>query len=184
MMSDALNHYKSKWQLSEPKKVTATLTSEIYKVIFKDTAAILKILTPAGTRDEQNGALALRYFNGIGSAHLIDFDPGAHLIEYIGGNTAASQFSNLKDFEASQVICSVVSQLHRARHEELPAQLSTLEKWFQSLFNKSAGENCPAEFIKASDAARVLIQSQRDVTVFHAYPVDAGNLIGFARQQA
>ena len=82
-MSDTttLDHYLAAWGLSDPRLLARTRTSHVYTVTHGAKTVVLKLLT-SSAKEEQRGALALRYFDGQGAVRLLRHADGAHLMEY------------------------------------------------------------------------------------------------------
>jgi streptomycin 6-kinase len=163
---DQLNFYFEKWNLTHPIKVTETPTSLIYKVQFNSKDAVLKILTPLGKEDEADGASVLRCYNGKGAARLLDYDEGAHLLDFIDGQLLKSLVVDGNDQQATQIICQVVSKLH-SYSGKLPPGLTSMQENFSALW--SAAENEPRDsiYVSASKIASRLLDSEKKQTLLH-----------------
>ncbi|MGB1286536.1 MAG: aminoglycoside phosphotransferase family protein, partial [Aggregatilineales bacterium] len=84
-MTDTLQYYLAKWELTAPEQLAETFTSTVYTVQQNDRTVVLKILNLVGVEDEQNGAAALQHFAGHGAVKLLNADTNAHLLEYVPG---------------------------------------------------------------------------------------------------
>jgi streptomycin 6-kinase len=165
-MNQQLNHYLVNWQLNSPRPLAATSSSYVFKVSYQNQNAVLKILTPKGVIDEKNGATALIYFNGHGAVEVYEADAGAQLLEFVPGENLA-EFAKSDHVEATQIICSVLKQIHSPRQLPSPNNYVTLEKRFRSLKLKSLETDCPVEFIEAAEVANELLHSQYEHVVLH-----------------
>lgn len=142
-----------------------TATSSVYLVNHHGVKAVLKLLKPPGIRDEANGAVALKYFNGAGAVRLLESDCNAHLLEYVPGDTLKSLVLKGEDKAATEIIGSVLTQLHSAR-EAAPPPLTPLAVRFESLFRRAA-QDPGSVYAKAASVATSLLAGQRNPCVLH-----------------
>lgn len=167
-MKQKLNQYKDKWLLSDFKKICQTHTSTIYKTHYQNQPAILKLLSPAGQKDESNGANALKHFQGHGAAKVFKADGQAHLLEYIDGENLSSLVRKQEDEQATQIISQVLAKIHQSSLNSLPKQnLSSLSERFKKLFVPNqllADQSLQA---RAIAIANELLQQQTDQVVLH-----------------
>jgi streptomycin 6-kinase len=164
-----LNYYLSAWNLSNPKFLTQTMTSQIYTVTYDTGTAVLKLLSPSET-DEQRGAVALRHFDGHGAVRLINYDEGAHLMEYAAGDELVTLVERGEDENATRIIAQVIKELHCVPQNSPHAGLFLLERWFGGLFNKAAADReagIESIYVRSASLAKRLLAAQRDVRVLH-----------------
>jgi streptomycin 6-kinase len=164
-----LNYYLSAWNLSNPKFLTQTMTSQIYTVTCGSETAILKLLLPPET-DEQRGAVALRHFDGHGAVRLLRCDEGAHLMEYAAGEELVTLVERGEDENATRIIAQVIKQLHSVPLDIPTEGLVPLEHWFGGLFNKAAADRqagIESIYVRSASLAKRLLAAQRDVCVLH-----------------
>lgn len=165
-----LDSYLEKWQLSHPHPLTQTHTSHIYTVIHNGETVILKLLKPLGLDDEKNGAVALRHFDGHGAVRLLQADNHAHLLEYANGDDLVRLVNQGDDELATNIMADVLNQFHSL---PLPAHLdglTTLRRWFRSLFNKAREQKeqgIVSIFTRATDVAENLLSHPQDICVLH-----------------
>jgi streptomycin 6-kinase len=164
-----LYDYLAKWNLSNPRFLTQTMTSHIYTVTYETETVILKVLSPSEV-DEQRGGVALRYFDGHGAVRLLRYDETAQLMEYAAGDELVSLVERGEDENATRIIARVIRQLHSVPQNLPDSGLFTLERWFESLFNKAASERqagIDSIYVRSASLARRLLAEQRDVRVLH-----------------
>jgi streptomycin 6-kinase len=168
-MSDQLTHYLNLWNLSNPQLLAQTVTSHIYIVTFGKTRAALKLLTPMGTKDERNGAVALRYFNGHGAVQLFREDEQAHLLEYVDGEDLTALVKRNEDEQATEIIADVLNKLHAVRTSTQDiTSLTPLSLWFRSLFQKAeSDQHTHSIYVRAARLAEKLLATPHDVHVLH-----------------
>lgn len=158
--------YLQKWNLSEPRKIASTRTSEVYLVDFRGQSAVLKALTEIGKRDEASGEIALRCFNGNGSVRLLESDHGAHLLSYADGKSLKELVAKGRDAEATEVVCQVIKKLHF--QPQVPTEsLKSIEDVFQSLFQRASLNQSDPVFARAANCASGLLGIKSDQVVLH-----------------
>jgi len=134
-MSD-LKTYLDKWSLTGPEKIASTFTSDVYKVHNSNGEIyVLKVLNDVGKEDEAAGAYFLSHVDGQGTARILEFDEGAHLLEFIPGVTLREGIGEHNDLEKTAVIADVVKKMHSVSVDALPKQLVSLERRFASLLD-------------------------------------------------
>lgn len=146
-----LDDYLKKWNLRDPFLLEKTPTSHVYKVKSKNNTFVLKLLTTLGVEDETNGAIALKYFDGIGSVSLIEHDSSAHLLEYADGTNLKQLVKNGQDKKATEIIAQTVLKLQSNRRKPIPNKLTPLKVRFQSLTNR------PRDDLLIFEKAKILI---------------------------
>lgn len=163
-----LAYYLSIWELTKPQMFASTPTSTVYKVQRQQQTMVLKLLTELGMKDEQRGALALRFFAGQGAVSLFEADTGAHLLDYIDGPALSTLSLQGEDATATKIIASILNQLHAPRSQPFPVQLTALRRWFRSLFRQAeADATSHSMFQRAAQLAEELLNKPQDVAVLH-----------------
>src|SRR5262249_51815662 len=137
--TNKLNHYLAAWALSNPQLLTQTITSQIYTVTRGAETFVLKLLSPS-EREEQRGALSLRYFDGHGAVRLLRYDEGAQLMEYAAGEELVTLVERGEDQRATGIIAQVITQLHSVPQDAPHDGLVPLDRWFAALFAKAAAD--------------------------------------------
>ncbi len=170
-MSDnkKLNYYLAAWNLSNPQLLTQTVTSHIYTVTHDTETVILKLLSLSET-EEQNGAMALRYFDGRGAVRLLRYDEGAHLLEYAAGDELVTLVERGEDENATRIIAQVINQLHSVPQKAPRDGLFMLERWFRALFNKAAADRqagIESIYVRSASLTERLLADQHEVRVLH-----------------
>jgi streptomycin 6-kinase len=158
--------YLLQWGLTDPQLLADTATSVVYKVRRDGRDAVLKILNRTGTLDEAGGAVALRYFDGVGAVRLLDHDAGAQLLEYAGGADLVSLVTAGHDAWATDIIVDVLNRLHQPRPDRPIAGLTPLAHRFASLFRHATTSEDPL-FKRAAAIAERLLGSQTFQCVLH-----------------
>jgi streptomycin 6-kinase len=167
-LSDALTHYLDTWNLSDPQLLAETVTSKVYTVTTDGTQVILKILNPLET-EEQNGAIALRYFGGRGTVRLLCYDDGAHLLEYADGEDLSAMARNGHDDQATAIIADVLNEFHSV-NGSWPDELPTLNRWFRYLFRKAdedRNSGLNTLYVRGANVAEKLLTEPVEVRVLH-----------------
>ncbi len=168
-MSNRLDEYLKKWDLSDPQPLATTASSHVYTVTFEGTRVVLKLITEYGF-EEREGAIALRYFDGHGAVRLLRDDEHAHLVEYVVGDDLVSMVRNGGDDEATAIIGDVLNQLHQPNSKPLPDNLTGLKRWFRSLFERATTDQqngLNTIYTRAAPLAEKLLNDPRDVRVLH-----------------
>lgn len=164
-----LKNYLTAWDLSDPRLLTQTMTSQIYTVTHETGTVILKLLSPSET-DEQRGAVALQYFDGHGAVRLLRYDEGAHLMEYAAGRELVTLVQHGGDQHATRIIAQVIQQLHGVARNIPHDGLVRLERWFDALFDRAASDRqagIDSIYVRSASLARRLLDDQREVRVLH-----------------
>ena len=161
-----LKQYLEKWELFDPKKITKTPTSQIFKVRHKDDYLILKILTEAGKQYEALGAKALKYYNGCGAVRLIKDDPGAHLLAYIDGKKLEDHVLQGKDRESNKIICEVLGKIHK-KETLIKSNFLRMKLHLESLFSRAQLEGKGSIFDEAAIIAKSLLATEDNIVLLH-----------------
>ncbi|MBZ0301324.1 MAG: phosphotransferase [Anaerolineae bacterium] len=170
-MRETLNHYLAAWNLVDPRPLAETATSHLFIVrTVDDEAAVLKLLTPLGVKDEHHGAAALRRFDGQGAVRLLQWDAGAHLLDYVEGDDLTVLVRQGGDAQATRIIAGVLNHLHRVRPETSPDDLVPLRRWFRMLFWQAEADQqrgVRSLYTQAAPLADRLLNDPREVCVLH-----------------
>ena len=163
--------YISRWNLTPDGKPIITHSSQLLPVIYKDKAAILKI---AIAEEEFRGALLMKWWNGTGAVRVLEHDGAALLMERIVGKQTLTQMvKEGHDNEASRIICDVAAKLHLT-HDNSPASLVPLNRWFNALEIVASQEG--GVLSQALSTADYLLASQIDIVVQHG-DLHHGNIL-------
>ncbi|MET0299564.1 MAG: aminoglycoside phosphotransferase family protein [Flavitalea sp.] len=166
-----IDFYLKNWSLTADGDVLLRRSGIILPVIQNGMRGILKIAT---TREEQSGARLMVYWNGTGAARVLEFDGDALLIERASGTRSLMQLVlDNKDDEATEIICEVVSELHKPRIGLAPGLVPLAER-FNSLFALHAG----GMFDQCVRSAEMLLQHPRDIVLLHG-DIHHGNILDF-----
>jgi streptomycin 6-kinase len=167
-LNQALQHYITAWNCSNPQPLAQTLTSHVYTVTHDEANVILKILTPYGT-EERIGVLALRHFKGHGAVRLLRSDDGAQLLEYADGENLTGLVKNGQDETATAIIGDVVNALHAAEAAP-PEGITTLRHWFRALFLQAEQDRDKAKdgiLIRAAHIADTVLAQPHNPRILH-----------------
>lgn len=164
-MSHNIKPYLTRWNLTQPQRLTTTATSYIYRVQQKGVPAVLKVLTPTGQHDERHAPDVLRHFDGRGSVRLLAADEGAHLLEYVPGESLV-HLAETDDAAATRLIAGVLNQLHHNPQTE-GVQAGSLRRRFRALFERASLPESDTLFGRAARLADALLSNARDVRVLH-----------------
>jgi streptomycin 6-kinase len=173
-MTGHLERYLTRWNLTQPQHLTETATSRVYRVQREGAPAVLKVLTPTGRHDERHAPHVLRHFDGRGSVHLLAADAGAHLLEYVPGDSLES-LAGTDDAAATRVIAGVLNQLHHNPQTE-SVQAWSLRRRFRALFERARLPGSAAVFGRAARLADTLLSDAQEVRVLHG-DVHHGNIL-------
>jgi streptomycin 6-kinase len=165
-MTDSIHHYLTAWNLTEPTLLVQTATSTIYTVQCGDETVILKLIKPNGI-EERAGAEALRCFDGDGAVRLLRSDEDAHLLEYADGHDLTGLVKRGRDEDATVIIADVLNQLHSAYLGRQPEGLTSLSRWFDSLFRRASGVADEDIYRRGAKVARKLLDHPQQQTVLH-----------------
>lgn len=165
-MNDLLSKYCQSWQLSEPRLLTSTFTSDVYLVCFNGSQAVLKILNEKGKQFEVRGAAVLKCFNGNGAVRIFQADEGAHLLEYVDGPPLRSIVEEGDDTFATEIVCQVIEKLH-SYDGPIPNELISMERNFRALFLRAKQEPLDSLYVKAARLAEKLLATEQETKVLH-----------------
>lgn len=165
-MNERLRALCESWDLHDPSLMASTFTSDVFKVRFQRSFAVLKILNEKGMAFETNSAIALRCFEGNGAVQLFRSDEGAQLLEFADGSQLKSLIAENVDSRATEIISDVVSRLHRYSGP-IPTGLIRMERNFQSLFLKAKAVPLDSIYVEGAKRAEYLLETERDLRVLH-----------------
>lgn len=164
------NDYIEKWGLQDTRQLAATATSKIYKVMWNEKPAVLKIYTSFGKIDEKGGSVALECFNGVSAVYLYRHDDNAQLLEYVGGSDLKSFVIMGEDEKATAIVGNVLNSLHSTYTGHISSELTPLKTRFRSLFKKAKQDRKQGQvsiYTKAADVAEMLLETQTNLCVLH-----------------
>jgi streptomycin 6-kinase len=167
--NEKLNSYLAAWNLSVPKLLKKTITSQIYTVVYKTETAILKVLSSTET-DEQRGAIALRYFDGHGAVRLYHYDDGAQLMEYAAGDELVTLVEHGKDENATRIMGQVINEIHNVPQDRTYSGMLMLDQWFGALMQKAALDKQVGKesiYVRSAKLAEWLLSDQREICALH-----------------
>ncbi|WP_339385818.1 aminoglycoside phosphotransferase family protein [Burkholderia sp. Ac-20379] len=137
--------------------------------------AMLKI---SQAPEEQAGSRLMVWWDGDGAAPVLAHDGEALLMVRAQGSVSLTQMVKQgRDDEATHILCTTASHLHRPRAEPIPAMV-TLTQWFDSLLSSTGMHG--RFFDHCARTARELLGTPRDVTVLHG-DIHHGNVLDFER---
>ena len=170
MIPSSLNDYMRQWRLTDPELLARSPRGVVYTAYQDGEKVVLKLLTPIGQEDEADGAVALRYFDGVGAVRLLAQAERAHLLEYAGDEELAQLVYRGDDLGAAAVIANVLNQLHRPQPGVPIPPLRSLQQRFSSLFDRAAREEAAGKisiFGRAARVAQALLVNPQDQCVLH-----------------
>ncbi|QEC65730.1 3'-kinase [Mucilaginibacter ginsenosidivorans] len=168
-----LTRYKSLWTLVADGKPFVTHSSLLQPVIYKDMPCMLKV---AMADEERRGNLLMSRWQGNAVARILKFDKQAILMERAAGARSLAEMAvNGRDNEASNIICSVVHQLHTAK-SPYPAELIALDIWFKDL--EPAAGKYGGVLTGCSRVANTLLNAGGNTIALHG-DIHHGNILDF-----
>jgi streptomycin 6-kinase len=125
---------KERWHIRGGAQIADTRSSCLYRVEREDdVGAIVKILKPEG-KGERPGMDFLEWRDGRGAVRLIDRVDDACLIEDAGTVILRDHWRRFGDVAATEIILSVLAQLHQTSPAPPPSGLVPLRQHFRPLF--------------------------------------------------
>jgi streptomycin 6-kinase len=153
------------WDLTADGTPFSTSSSELYPVLWRGHAAMLKIVTHA---DERNGAAALAWFGGLGAVEVLERDGDVLLMARAeGADDLVDMVARGEDDAATRIICSVTRRLHAPRAEAPPAELTPLSRRFRALFRVADASGADEHYVAAAAMARRLLAEPLHEVVLH-----------------
>lgn len=167
-MTEKLNHYLEKWNLSNPQKIDVQSAAGDIYIVQQSSGekAALKILCGRGIEGEKYGAMTLNYFNGNGAVQCINYDDEAHLLEYIDGEMLRNIVDSGNDDEATEIISHLVRRLHKKRKTKKP-QLISLKSHFKELHEMALNNLVDPHYLTMSNMVNKLIENTKTTTILH-----------------
>lgn len=154
--------YLSRWNLTPDGAPIVTHAARLLPVLHRGQPAMLKV---SHEEDEKQGGVLMRWWDGHGAARVLAHDDEAIVLERAtGGRSLAEYARNGRDDEATRIICGVLQDLHAPRAKPLP-ELRPLQSWFADLWPAARARG--GILAESARHARVLLDSQRDLTVLH-----------------
>ncbi len=163
------------WQLTPDGPPIITHSSRLLPVLQAGQPAMLKI--PAA-REEQAGALIMRWYNGDGAARVLAYDAnnGTLLLEKATGpQSLATMARSHLDAQATQLLCKVVQHLHTPRPAP-PPTLTPLTTWFRDL--EIYADKYGGILLASLAAARYLLAHPQETLVLHG-DIHHDNILDF-----
>jgi streptomycin 6-kinase len=161
---------RERWRIRAGVSIADTRSSFVYRVERQDAdAAILKILKPDGM-NELPGMAFLDWRGGKGAVSLIDRFESACLLEDAGSRILRDYHGEFGDEAATDIILSVLHELHASSPSPAPAELVPLPRHFQSLFHTVDRETSSAhdDLLRWGAAlAQELLSEQTDIRPLH-----------------
>jgi streptomycin 6-kinase len=165
--------YLQRWGLIRDGLTFTTPSSVLLPVVWRNRKAFLKIATE---REEELGSRLMVWWNGRGSAPVLEHDGPAIVLERAqGSRSLAVMAAGGEDDEATRVLCAVASALHSVSGAP-PDGLVGLDRWFRELFEHAGTRR--GFFERAASVARALLDDQREQVVLHG-DVHHGNVLDF-----
>ena len=138
-----------------------------------DRLGMLKIAIDA---EEKFSGLAMRWWNGDGTAQVYAYEGDALLMERAQGrNFLLGMVSRGQDDGASRIACNVIANLHKPRSAP-PLGLISLNSWFEAL--EPTAQCGGGILLESLTVAFKLLTSLRDIVVLHG-GIHHGNVLDF-----
>ncbi len=116
----------------------------------------------------------MKWWNGKGAVRVLEHEGAALLMErIIGKRTLIQMVQEGHDDEASRIICDVAAKLHLP-HDNPPASLVPLKRWFNALEVVASQEG--GVLRQALSTADFLLASQNDIVILHG-DLHHGNIL-------
>lgn len=161
---------RERWRIRAGVFIADTRSSHVYRVKRQDAEpAILKILKPEGM-NELPGMAFLEWRGGKGAVSLIDRFGNACLLEDAGTQVLRSYQTAFGDEAATDIILSVLAELHSSSPLTPPTELVPLPRHFQSLFQavSRGARSDHADLLRWGAAlAEDLFTEQTDIRPLH-----------------
>lgn len=165
----------SRWEAVPDGEPFATATSILVPARRDGAAVMLKVATIA---EEARGNALMIWWNGRGSARVLEHEGDAVLLERATGPRSLAKYAESggeADDEASRILCRVGRKLHEVT-DPSPHGLTGLTEWFRELFAHAA--NVGGFHARAAAIARDLLADQREIVVLHG-DLHHGNVLDF-----
>jgi streptomycin 6-kinase len=137
------------------------------------------MLKVPGPRDESEGHVLMRWWDGDGAARVLAEADGVLLLERaLGSRSLADMARDGRDDEACRILCAVAARLHAPRPRPLPG-LVPLPRWFRALAPAAATHG--GLLARAHAAAETLLAEPREVVPLHG-DLHHDNVLDFGRR--
>ncbi|MGO2922704.1 MAG: aminoglycoside phosphotransferase family protein [Hafnia paralvei] len=167
-------HWLTLWNLQVDGELIKTHNAQLLPVLCDGAPLMLKL---AGVEEERRGAELMQWWDGDGAAQVVARQDDALLMERAcGTQNLMSMVNNGQDDEASEIICRVISRLHRARTYQAPP-LETLSQRFGALRNAVLQSHDPLLSLCGVMAEQLLSDPLEEV-VLHG-DIHHGNILNF-----
>jgi streptomycin 6-kinase len=152
----------ARWGLQPDGEPIHTHSSHLLPVRHRGAPAMLKVSVE---KDEREGAVLMRWWDGEGAARVLAHDGDALLIERATGPRSLSAMArNGADDEATRILCSAALALHRPRPTPLP-ELIPLRIWFEALW--PVAQTHGGLLRRSAEAAEALLSTQAEIVPLH-----------------
>lgn len=164
MANELLQPWLARWRLRlDGAPFITPYGSHLAPVLKDGVPAMLKI---AVHEEERNGALLMRWYDGIGAARVLALDGDALLLERLTGlRSLAAMACAGEDDAATRILCCVAEGLHKTRSKPPPSSLVPIDVWYRQLEPAAIAHG--GAFEKAAAATRELLSTPQDVVVLH-----------------
>jgi streptomycin 6-kinase len=163
MTNSNLEPYLMRWRLEPDGAAVETPSSWLLPVRRDRSAAMLKVLKPAG--DERNAAGLLRHLDGDGAVRLYEAEENALVLERANGSRSLVTMTiSGRDAEAAEILAETVARLHAPRNCSIVPRLTPLEEHFSSLYARAGTMPLLG---RCAAVARGLLATERDVLPLH-----------------
>lgn len=164
--------YTRKWKLTVDGEPIHAHSSDLLPVLRNGNPAMLKI---ARTAEERRGNMLMAWWDGNGSARVLEHDGPALLMERATGQVSLAEMAkSARDDEATRILCQVTARLH-SHGGGCSIEVEPLSTWFSELLAASAAG---AVIGAAASTAADLLASQIDIVVLHG-DIHHGNVLDF-----
>ncbi len=166
-------HYLTHWNLIPDGKTIVTPRAQLLPVRQNGEAAMLKVSTDP---EERMHNKALAWWDGQGSARVLEIDDTAILMERALGKRSLAAYSlDGRDDEATHILCDAIATLHTP-HSSPSSEHIPLSIWFRDLepAAKIHGDILP----RCHEIAQLLLNDQREPRVLHG-DVHHDNVLDF-----
>lgn len=134
----AIEFFVRAWRLEPSGLPFATHSSVLLPAVLDGRPVMLKLTEEP---DEQRGAALLAWWNGHGSARVIEEAPGAVLMERLTGSRSLYELAiEGEDDRAVETLIEVAHQLHSYEATSPPPSLTSLEELFAPLLASHADD--------------------------------------------
>jgi streptomycin 6-kinase len=165
----------NRWEAVPDGEPFTTATSILVPARRDGEAVMLKVATAA---EEAQGNRLMTWWNGRGSARVLEHDGDAVLLERATGSRSLVQHAEsggAADDAATRILCRVGRTLHEIT-DPPPHGLTELTEWFRELFVHA--DTVGGFHARAAAIARDLLADQRDIVVLHG-DLHHGNVLDF-----